>query len=88
MPPQGNETVPDLRVAGHSRIEARPMNNVLPLTRQRYEVDRLVVEMMERLPVPGSEWPVAQRIRWLRALAAIFDMLYETDCPLKIEIQE
>lgn len=37
----------------------------------------LVEELLALMPPPGSPWPKAARERWVTALGAVLDVLYE-----------
>jgi len=41
--------------------------------------DPLIEGMLQRLPAPGSEWPLQRRVQWLRTLAANLAEVYPTD---------
>ncbi len=48
--------------------------------------DVLVQALLDRLPPIDSQWPVSQRVLWLRAVAATFDLIYgENDGVITIE---
>lgn len=38
--------------------------------------DPVIVALLNRLPVPGTNWPLADRLAWLRAVEAAFDVVY------------
>lgn len=42
--------------------------------------------MLQTLPEPHSEWSIAERIKWLRAAASIFGVLYTSDDKDDIEV--
>lgn len=39
----------------------------------------LIQELFKTLPPPDTEWSIAERVKWLQAAAAIFDLLYSDD---------
>jgi hypothetical protein len=39
--------------------------------------DLLIQGLIDRLPKPNGLWPVAERVRWLRTAASIFDLVYK-----------
>jgi hypothetical protein len=41
--------------------------------------DPLIEGMLQRLPTPGSEWPMNRRVQWLRTLAANLSEVYLSD---------
>jgi len=41
-----------------------------------HEPHPLIVEMLRMLPQPDTEFGIHERLRWLRAMAAILDLLY------------
>lgn len=47
-------------------------------------IDPIVAALFERLPVPGSVWPEAERMRWLDAVRASFDLIYKDEAALKM----
>lgn len=45
--------------------------------------DPIYRALLARLPAAGSEWAMFQRVRWLRAFAAMLDLDYvQADCDL------
>lgn len=38
--------------------------------------DPVIVALLNRLPAPGTAWPLADRLAWLRAVEAAFDVVY------------
>lgn len=42
-------------------------------------LDPLLVELVRRIPKPGSEWPAGPRLRWFRVMAAALDLVYMDD---------
>lgn len=40
------------------------------------EIDPLIRALFDRLPPPGSNWAMTERILWLEAMASIFDLIY------------
>jgi hypothetical protein len=41
--------------------------------------------LLKELPDPGSDWPHAKRIKWLRLAASAFDMIYEGEGSIEIK---
>ena len=41
----------------------------------------VVRELFALLPKPNTEWPLQERLRWLRAAEATFQMIYKDDGP-------
>jgi hypothetical protein len=41
----------------------------------------IVRELFALLPEPGIEWPLVERLRWLRAAEAVFKLIYKDDGP-------
>ena len=41
--------------------------------------------LLQALPEPETDWPVANRAKWLQTAANIFDLIYEGDGGIKIE---
>lgn len=39
--------------------------------------DLLIEGLIDRLPEPNGLWPLAERARWLRTAASIFDLVYK-----------
>ena len=39
--------------------------------------DLLIEGLVDRLPEPNALWPLADRARWLRTAASIFDLVYK-----------
>ena len=48
-----------------------------PYTAIRKNVHPLVVELFKELPPIGSVWPAEERIKWMQAMMAIFDLIYK-----------
>jgi hypothetical protein len=48
-------------------------------------LDPLIRELLRKPPPPGSQWPAAERVTWLRALAAACDVVYG---PAEMRIEE
>lgn len=49
------------------------------------EVPPLIRALFDLLPPPGSAWPADDRIRWMYAAVAIFDLIYGDMPNIKIE---
>lgn len=65
-------------------VEMSSVRNAIQLDRPRIisaGFDPLIEGMLQRLPEPGSEWPMHLRVRWLRTLAANLSEVYRTDDP-------
>ena len=45
-------------------------------------VDPLLMELMRRIPPPGEAWPMGPRLRWLRAMAALLELVYSRDASI------
>lgn len=43
------------------------------------EIPPIVRELFALLPAPGEEFPLVDRLRWMRAAEAIFKMIYRDD---------
>ena len=43
---------------------------------EKSEPSPLIAGLINALPAPGSDWPVAEQVKWLRAAASIFDLLF------------
>ena len=46
--------------------------------------DPLIVGLVKRLPLSGSEWDSDARVVWLRLATSIFDMVYGADQPIDV----
>lgn len=42
-------------------------------------IDPLLMELVRRIPKPGSEWPANERLRWFRVMGAALDLVYMDD---------
>jgi len=51
-------------------------------------VPPVVQELFKLLPAPGAEWCNSDRIEWLRAAEACFRVVYKTDDPTRLFIDE
>lgn len=40
--------------------------------------------LFQMLPPPGKEWPVAERLLWLRAFEAVCRLVFKDDVALQI----
>lgn len=45
------------------------------------ELPPIIKELFALLPEPGAEWPLVDRLRWLRAAEAVFKLVYKDDGP-------
>jgi hypothetical protein len=48
-----------------------------------------IAGLLKELPSEGDEWPTANRVKWLKAAAMIFDLIYkneESGKPLRIDV--
>jgi hypothetical protein len=45
------------------------------------ELPPVMRELFKMLPPPDSEWPAAERLRWLRAFEAVCRLVYRDDGP-------
>ena len=45
----------------------------------RIELHPAISELVSLLPLPGHGWPIADRLLWLRAFAAVADLVYGHD---------
>ena len=41
--------------------------------------------LLKTLPQPETEWPAADRVKWLQTAANIFDLIYKGDGGIKVE---
>lgn len=48
-------------------------------------IDPVLSMLVERLPAPDSEWPMAERARWLRAFAASIELIYAPDSAADVD---
>lgn len=46
-----------------------------------------VAGLIKKLPEDGTEWPMSERAKWLRAAASAFDLIYEGDGEISITYQ-
>lgn len=69
-------TIGSLRTPEHT---AESMSPPAPLseTRESNNLDPLIQGLVKRLPEPGTEWPIAARVKWLQAAANNFDLIFE-----------
>jgi len=42
-------------------------------------VDPVIKGLVDRLPKPDSNWPIAARVKWLQTMANAFGLIYESD---------
>jgi hypothetical protein len=50
------------------------------------ELHPFIQGLIQTLPEPEDDWPVAGRVKWLQTAANIFDLIYKGDGGIKIEI--
>lgn len=50
-------------------------------------MDPILERLFALLPAPDSEWPIEQRVKWLRAMAHVFALIYSTDDERWIEVR-
>ena len=43
--------------------------------------------LLKTLPEPETDWPVAARAKWLQTAANIFDLIYQGEGGIKVEIE-
>jgi hypothetical protein len=48
------------------------------------ETPAVMKELFLMLPQPGTEWPVVERLRWLRAFDAVCRLVFKDDIALEI----
>lgn len=51
-------------------------------------LDPAFAALIRRIPPVGATWPLAEQVRWLRAFAAVADLVYETDAGIRIAAPE
>lgn len=51
------------------------------------ETDPLIKGLFQRLPKTGVEWSPAERVIWLKAVNAAFDLIYRQDSDGSDEIE-
>jgi hypothetical protein len=56
-----------------------PPKSPPPEAPKKAEFDPLIEGMLRRLPPANQKWPMQQRVRWLRTLAANFSEVYDAD---------
>ena len=42
------------------------------------KLDPLIRAVVDKLPKPGTDWPIEDRAKWLKAAALIFNLLYKS----------
>lgn len=42
-------------------------------------LDPAIKALFDKLPRPGSDWPAAKRVHWLRCLEGIFQLVYRAE---------
>jgi hypothetical protein len=48
------------------------------------EMPAVMRELFQMLPPTGTEWPVVERLRWLRACEAVCRLVFKDDVVLEI----
>lgn len=48
------------------------------------EMPPVMRELFNMLPPPGSEWPLIERLRWMRAMEAICRLVFKDDIALSV----
>ena len=43
--------------------------------------------LLQKLPVPETDWPYEARVKWLQTAAHIFDLLYASDGAAVVNIE-
>lgn len=43
------------------------------------EMPPVMRELFKMLPPPGAEWPLVERVRWMRAFEAICPLIFKGD---------
>jgi hypothetical protein len=46
-----------------------------------------IAGLLRTLPEPETEWPIRDRVKWLRTASQIFGLIYEGEGAIKIEIE-
>ena len=69
-------------VENEPEIESVPVMKASSLAADEF----LIRGLLARMPHPDTEWPVAERARWLRALSVNLAMLYGTNDEAEIQI--
>jgi hypothetical protein len=60
-----------LRAPGNAPVD--------PIAEELLKLDPLILDVLRRLPSPGSVWPHARRHAWVRLLEESFDVVYAAD---------
>jgi hypothetical protein len=47
----------------------------------------ILAALFRELPPVGSEWPVEDRVRWMRAATAAVDLIYKDDEAARITVE-
>jgi len=50
----------------------------------RLKSRRGLFDLIQQLPDPGGDFPIAERLKWLRAMAAEMNVHYLPDCEIQI----
>lgn len=48
------------------------------------EMPPVMKELFKMLPPSGSEWPIAERVRWLHAFEAVCRLVFKDDAAIAI----
>lgn len=51
------------------------------------EMPPVMKELFQMLPPAGAEWPLVERLRWLRAFEAVCRLVFKDDIALEITQQ-
>lgn len=52
------------------------------------EMPPVMRELFKILPPTGAEWPLVERLRWLRAFEAVCRLIFKDDVALEITQKE